>query len=692
YEPGSERPNYNDSGFEPVTLPHTVAPLSWRDWNPATWERVWIYRRHFDGAGLGGRRVLVDFDGVMTAAMAVLNDRVTDSHAGGYLPWSVELTDGIVPGDNVLAIIVDARCLAVPPISPRRGPGSIDFLQPGGIYRDAAFRVVPNAYLTDVFARPADVLTDARRVDVSCTIDAREARHGANLTVELLDGAEVLATATQQANLPNGTSTVDATLSNVGDVELWSPDSPNLYIVRATLRAPDGGTHAAERRIGFREASFRPDGFYLNGTRLQIFGLDRHQLFPYVGMAAPARVQRRDAEILKSDLNCNMVRCSHYPQSPHFLDACDELGLMVWEETPGWGRIGNDAAWESAVLRNVADMVVRDRSRPSVIAWGTRVNEAASNPTLYRRTRRVAYQLDGSRPTTGAMRVHSTAGWTEDVFAFDDYHSRGGNAELMPPVPGVPYLVSEAVGALAGAPRYRWIDSAETLGTQARMHAQVHNLARSDPRYAGLLGWAAFDYASMNGGDRVWHNLKTPGVLDTFRVPKPGAAIYRSQVDPAVRAVIAPTFFWGGLASPRSGATVPAATERGVRHDAMIATNCERLEISVGERHVATATPDTTRFGHLAYPPVFVDIPAVHAAAADVPSAGAALPDLRIDGYVGDRLAATLHMSADTNRDRLALTVDDPVIEGDGSDATRVTCRAVDEYGNQRAIVDGDVT
>ena len=71
-------------------------------------------------------------------------------------------------------------------------------------------------------------------------------------------------------------------------------------------------------RTGFREAVFEPGGFYLNGQRLQIFGLNRHQLFPYTGMAAAARLQRRDAEILKFELNCNMVRCSHYPQSPHF--------------------------------------------------------------------------------------------------------------------------------------------------------------------------------------------------------------------------------------------------------------------------------------------------------------------------------------------------------------------------------------
>ena len=136
-----------------------------------------------------------------------------------------------------------------------------------------------------------------------------------------------------------GTSTARLSLTGFGPVGLWSPDHPRLYTVQATLNFPGIGRHTLSRRIGFREASFRPDGFFLNGKRLQLFGLNRHQLYPYAGMAMGARAQRKDAEILKNEFNCNMVRCSHYPQSPAFLDACDELGLLVWEEAPGWHNV-----------------------------------------------------------------------------------------------------------------------------------------------------------------------------------------------------------------------------------------------------------------------------------------------------------------------------------------------------------------
>ncbi len=227
------------------------------------------------------------------------------------------------------------------------------------------------------------------------------------MLVQLFDGQQQIAAQATgvKADSP-GTSTARLSLTGFGPVSLWSPDSPKLYTVQATLNVPGIGSHMLSRRIGFREASFQPDGFFLNGERLRLFGLNRHQLYPYAGMAMGARVQRKDAEILKNEFNCNMVRCSHYPQSPAFLDACDELGLLVWEEAPGWHNVSNSAAWQDAVVRDVRDMVIRDRSRPSVIIWGTRLNEVKNFPGLWAATRQAARELDSTRPSSGAMAFH----------------------------------------------------------------------------------------------------------------------------------------------------------------------------------------------------------------------------------------------------------------------------------------------
>ncbi|HYZ54301.1 MAG TPA: glycoside hydrolase family 2 TIM barrel-domain containing protein, partial [Streptosporangiaceae bacterium] len=317
YVAGAERASYDDSGFVSVTLPHTVTPLSWGDWDHTAWENVWIYRKHFDVSAVSGGRVFADFDGVMTNAAVVVNGVTVATHKGGYLPWSAELTRHLVTGDNVLAVIVDARWLDVPPDNPAGGVSSVDYLQPGGIYRDVALRVVPEAFIADVFAKPLDVLTSDPSVEILATIDAARVPRGpVRLTAELLDGSRRLASAAVTAKITAvGTTVVKFGMTNVGDITLWSPETPQLYTIRTTLSDTGGQAHAYQVRMGFREARFELDGFYLNGKRLEIFGLNRHQLFPYLGMAAPARLQRRDAEILKNELNCNMVRCSHYPQS-----------------------------------------------------------------------------------------------------------------------------------------------------------------------------------------------------------------------------------------------------------------------------------------------------------------------------------------------------------------------------------------
>src|SRR5579875_907254 len=411
YTSGSESTFYDDSGFAPVTLPHTVTQLSWRDWDPGAWQQVWIYRRHLDGRRLvsprqPGDRIFADFDGVMADATVVINDKAVATHRGGYLPFSAELTGEVTPGDNLLAVIVDSRCVPVPPVGAGLGPGSIDYLQPGGIYRDVRLRVVPRAFLSDLFALPRDVLGPRPQVDVEYSIDSALAgRATGTVLVELLDGPRPVAARAAAVSLTSpGVRTGRLTLAGLGPVTLWSTENPKLYTVRATLAVPGVGRHAVTRRIGFREASFRPDGFYLNGRRLQLSGLNRHQLFPYAGMAMPERVQRRDAEILKNELNCTMVRCSHYPQSPHFLDACDELGLLVWEEAPGWHHVTTTPGWEDLVIADVRDMVIRDRSRPSVVIWGTRLNETRNYPELWAATRRAAAELGGDgRPLAARL-------------------------------------------------------------------------------------------------------------------------------------------------------------------------------------------------------------------------------------------------------------------------------------------------
>src|SRR6202011_760611 len=124
-----------------------------------------------------GNRIMVDFDGVMVNASVAINDQVVSTHQGGYLPFSAELTGKVTSGDTLLAVMVDSRCLPVPPVGVGRGPASVDFFQPGGIYRDVRLRVLPQVFLADMFAQPADVLSSQPRVDIECAVDSAATTH-----------------------------------------------------------------------------------------------------------------------------------------------------------------------------------------------------------------------------------------------------------------------------------------------------------------------------------------------------------------------------------------------------------------------------------------------------------------------------------------------------------------------------------
>lgn len=670
-------PSLTDSNLEPVTLPHCVTSLSWQKWDPASWQHQWSYHRKFSLAGklTGGERVFVEFDRVMGAATLSINGRFLPQHLGGYLPFEREITDHL-QDENVLSMEVDSRWLPIPPAGSSVGPISVDYLLPGGINGLARLRILPRMFVARAFARPVDVLSTARRLEILCTLDAGAGVSGScRLTATLSRGTSEVSTTSQPISI-GGAGEVEATLtmSHLENVQLWDVAAPHLYDLTVTLHRDGHPVHNYITRVGFREARFKLDGFFLNGKRLQLFGLNRHEIYPYAGYAMSPRTFRRDAEILRHEFNCNIVRCSHYPQSPAFLDACDELGLLVWEETPGWQYIGDDS-WQDLVVKNVEEMVLRDRNRPSVVIWGVRVNESHNDPALYIRTRDLAHQLDGSRPTSGSMTSNSTVNWHQDVFAFDDYHAApDGSVALRDPLPGVPFLFAEAVGQF-NYPKghsfdniYRRAGDAVIQRQQAIFHAQAHDRASSNPRCAGLIAWCAFEYASLLNG---YAAVKYPGVADVFRIPKLGASFYLSQVDPKVKPVIEPNFYWDfGPDSPQ-----------GPGKRAAIFSNCERLEVQVAGGPKFTLRPDSSAFPHLKYPPFFADL--------DID--GSRKPELRMDGFVGNHLAISRSFSSDPASDHLSVKIDDSSIVGDGTDATRLVFQVTDKFGALRPFVHGSV-
>jgi beta-galactosidase len=643
---------FDDSSFERVTIPHTNIRLPWHSFDDRAYEFVSTYRRHFRlPAGAHGRRIFVDFEGVMTASTVWLNGTRLGEYKGGYTPFSFEITDHIDwAADNVLTVDVDSTERPdIPPFG-----YEIDYLTFGGIYREVSLRLVSSTFIENIFAQPQNVLSGHPAVDVQCFLSSTDKAPapGLKLEVSLLDGDRQLAVATQNVSAwgDDGPKPQTLHLENLGSIALWDLKNPRLYTVQARLIQGDHVFDSDARSIGFREAKFTPEGFSLNGSVVKLRGLDRHQTFPWVGQAMPGRVQRRDALVLKKELKCNIVRTSHYPQSRHFLDACDEIGLLVLEEIPGWQHIG-DLAWQDISVDNVSRMIRRDWNHPSIILWGVRINESRDNHDFYTRTNALAHQLDPTRQT-GGIRNFAGSELLEDVFTINDFGFplRQPNHPL--------YLNTEFVGHTYPT---KTIDNIERLREHTIRHARVHDQIASNPQYAGGIGWCAFDYnthANFGSGDRICYH----GVSDIFRLPKPAAGFYRSQCDPEEEVVIAPAFHWA-LGDENVGFT-----------RALVSSNCEHLKFFINGRLAAEADPDRAQFPHLKYAPFSVDL------SSDFKGLEG-WGDLRIEGYIGGQKAGECTLSGRGVDRQFHLIPDDTTLVGDGADTTRVVLRVTDEYG-----------
>lgn len=504
---------------QPVRLPHTCRELPLHCIDPADYQMVCGYRRTLDiPSQFEGRRLFLQLDGAAHIATVYLNGVQAAVHCCGYTAFRVELTGLAKPGSpNLLCVKLDtSENPAVPPFG-----FVVDYLTYGGLYREAWLDVRESGYITDIYVTTPSLTT----AEIKVTADG--APEGAKLEVSILDGAG----GTVWAGEPGRAS--------VPGAKPWDIQRPSLYRCEARLLAPDGTLlDRQEAAFGFRTAVFQADGFYLNGEKTFLRGLNRHQCYPYAGYAAPEALQREDARILKEELGCNAVRTSHYPQSQYFIDECDRLGLLVFTELPGWQHIG-DAAWKDQSVENVREMVLQYRNHPSIVLWGVRINESLDDDEFYARTNAIAHELDPSRQTSG-VRYLEQSRLLEDVYAYNDFSHNGRTPGAKPkkavtPDMGKALLISECNGHMF--PTKPW-DTWARRQEHALRHIRVHNAALRE--HAGCFGWCMFDYPThqdFGSGDRVCYH----GVLDAFRNPKLAAAAYASQGEAApVLAVSSP--------------------------------------------------------------------------------------------------------------------------------------------------------
>lgn len=543
---------------EAVRLPHTVrlTPLHYA--TPEYYEGVSGYRRIIKPEeSWRGKRVFVQFDGAAHIAQVYLNGALICEHRCGYTAFRAELTDALDwAGENILAVRLDStENAAIPPFG-----FVIDYLTYGGLYREAWLDVRSENYIEDVF------VTTPTPASFTAAVRTSAPEGSVLVTVEDMAGRVLAQGEGRDVRF------------DVPSAQPWDTAHPNLYLCRAVLRG-DGGEvlDEAVHRFGFRTAEFRADGFYLNGERTFLRGLNRHQCYPYIGYAAPKSLQVEDARILKQELGCNAVRTSHYPQSRHFIDACDELGLLVFTEIPGWQHIGDDA-WKRQAVENVREMVTQYRNHPSIILWGVRINESLDDDGLYAETNALAHALDPTRATSG-VRYLEKSSLLEDVYAYNDFSHSGDNPGAKPKRAVTPdmnkaFLISECNGHMFPTkPFDTWARRQE----HALRHARVQDAAMASGEHAGCFGWCMFDYPThkdCGSGDRVCYH----GVMDMFRNPKLAAAVYASQSDESPVLAVGSSMDIGDYPAGNIGRVYAF-------------TNADRVELYKNDLFVASAVP-----------------------------------------------------------------------------------------------------
>ncbi|CZT36693.1 glycoside hydrolase family 2 protein [Rhizobium sp. 9140] len=655
---------------ETVRLPHTAVELPYNYFDETSYQKAFTYQKVIAwDKGFEGREVSLVFDGAMADSEVYLNGEKIASHRDGYTPFEARLTDGLKPGDNLVTVKIDgSENPDIPPFG-----GMIDYLCYAGIYRDVWLKVASPISIRNMKIETPEALSASTvtvRVDLA---NPRSLPTTGTIRVSIADKAgAVVGKAT--ADVAGESTTL--TIAGLTGLALWDIDNPVLYTLTAELETA-AGADALSSRFGFRTAEFTPDGFRLNGKPLKLRGLNRHQAWPYSGYAMGRRAQEKDADILKFDLRCNIVRTSHYPQAKSFIERCDDIGLLVFEEIPGWQHIGGEA-WKRESVENVRRMIERDWNHPSIIIWGVRINESQDDHDFYAETNRLARELDTTRQT-GGVRFITNSELLEDVYTMNDFilgqeempgNNRGrvvlrDRVETTGITRPIPYMITEYNGHMYPTKRF---DQEQRQAEHVTRHLLILDAVAGRDDISGSTGWCMFDYNThkdFGSGDRVCYH----GVLDIFREPKLAAYAYSSQGDPEGGVVLQPVTYWA-RGERNIGGVLPL----------IILTNCDYLEITFGDFEPKRIEPDRETYPHLAHPPVILDMRNV--TPSEFGTWGRIWRDGVITGYVGGKAVKTVVLPADPLPTTLEIAPDDTALRAGEKDAVRVIARVRDQGGN----------
>ena len=562
-------------GFEKakeVRIPHNPSLLPLHYSSPDYYEMVSGYKKTIvlEEEDLD-KRIFLLFEGVAHIATLYFNGKEIGTHYSGYTSFTYEVTEFIKKGENEIVLKVDGReSCNTPPFG-----FVIDYLTYSGIYRDVFLIKKNKSYIKDVFVSSPTLSSLRVEYDI-------ESESEYSIRYSVFDNDRVI--------IEGETKESSLSLSSLS-VSPWSPSSPKLYTLLSTLLIKGEVIDENTTEFGFRTVETKGKDLYINGEKVFLKGLNRHQAWPYIGYAAPERMQRMDARILKEELGCDIVRTSHYPQSRHFISECDRLGLLVFTEIPGWQHIG-DKEWKEKAIINTKEMVLQYRNHPSVIIWGVRINESQDDDEFYKKTNETAHALDPTRPTSGVRYIENSS-LLEDIYSYNDFSHTGNNSGVkekgkITKHQDKPLLVSEANGHMFPTKSF---DTWERRQEHALRHARVINDAKKDGDHIGAIEWCMTDYAThkdFGSGDRICYH----GVMDSFRNPKDAA------------------YFWASGQEKNEVIHISSSMDigdynGGIRGKTWVFTNAERVDVYKNGRKISSLS--SSPFSSLDHGPLVFD-------------------------------------------------------------------------------------
>ncbi|WP_184542268.1 glycoside hydrolase family 2 protein [Mucilaginibacter sp. FT3.2] len=591
----------NDKAWQPISLPHTANIESVIKVNQQ-WQGISFYRKFFTLAKSdAGKHIAIRIDAAMNLADVYLNGKYILTHKGGYLPLYIDVTDKALYGkENCLLIRLSNQ--DSPVIPPGKPINDLDFNFYSGIYRNTWLIKTNKVYITDavdanqqngggVLLHYTDVTTSKALLNIKVQVkNELPVKQQIQLKATLYspDGKKVGAV-TGIASVINVKGIASLTQKvEVTDPALWSPAHPQLYKVVVEVLNNGRLVDSVSLKTGIREIAFKNDGFYLNGSKYVLRGTNRHQEYPYIGYALSDNAQYRDAYKIKQ-AGYNFVRCSHYPPSPAFLDACDELGIFVMDSTPGWQFFGDDVFQQNS-LQNITDMIHRDRNHPSIILWEASLNETDMKHDYMVKAHAIVHK---ELPYADTY----TCGWMNavyDVFIPARQHAKA--PDYWTKFNSKPILIAEygdweyyAQNAGFNQTQYKDLTDEEKTSRQLRgdgekrMLQQATNFqeAHNDNLNGNITGdasWLMFDYKRGYAPD-----IESSGIMDIFRLPKFAYYFYQSQRDAGEsKPMLFIANYWNS----------PASTS------VKIYSNCDQVELFLNGRWLGKQSPDTGKMNN----------------------------------------------------------------------------------------------